>query len=86
MTEENLEARNPSLWRSLQAQRVVVAPNEPVGEAWWDKPLFHMNPCKSPLSFSPEVPNLIIWSGAMHHPVLQFKPDVMPTDPQRSVT
>ena len=80
MNELGLEEWNPSLWRCMQAQRIIMGPGEPPGETWWDKPLFHMNPCKSALTFTPDYPNLIIWNGAMHHPVLQFKPDVFPLE------
>ena len=78
LSESGLETLNPSLWRCLQAQRVEgesVVYNNP---QWMGPSQFHQTPCRSPLSFHPDVPNLILWNGSLHQAALSFKADVDP--------
>ena len=75
-----LESRNPSLWRCLQAQRVLGESVEYNNPQWLGPSLWHQTPCRSPLSFHPDAPNLILWNGSLHHAMLMFKPDTLPAD------
>ena len=83
--EEQLEVRNPSLWRCIVAQKI---PGTSVQQEnpWWGQTYFHQTPCRCPLPFAPDAPNLIIWNGSLHQAALAFKPDVMPVESSATVS
>ena len=82
MGESGLESRNPSLWRCLQAQRVEGESVEYNNPQWLGPSQWHQTPCRSPLSFHPDAPNLILWSGSLHQAVLSYKWDMYPREPE----
>ena len=77
-SKEELASLNPSLWRCLQAQRVLGESVEYNNPSWMGPSQFHQTPCRSSLSFRPDAPNLILWNGSLHQAALSFKADVDP--------
>ena len=79
MDISELSESNPSLWRCLKAQGVMGCWGEGGSLYRWQGPTYsHKTPCRVPLSYKPDAPNLIIWTGGAHFAVLSFRSDVLP--------
>ena len=86
LESSELDERNPSLWRCLQAQRVLGESIEYNNPSWMGPSQFHQTPCRAGLSFQPDFPNLIVWNGSLHQAALSFKPDVIPSETGATVS